>query len=137
MQAMADSDHLLSAVWPVNRTYLAGLIDFGLSDARIAACFSVDDVEVRLLRETYNLDAASADSIRQAKEEPFTASALDELSNGVQAAVTYVSAAIKCARCEEKASATTILLMEKSLTQLQRIGRAYQTLRMRLPAATE
>ena len=137
MSTMADNHPLLGAGWPVHRTYLAGLIELGLSDARIAACFAVDHADVQLLRETYSLDAAPADAFRQAVTGTFTGLALDELSNGLQAALTYVSAAIKCAKRDANTDAMTLLLMEKSLTQLQRVAQAYQTLQMRSPPLTE
>lgn len=134
---MADNHLLLGAAWPVHRTYLAGLIELGLSDARIAACFAVDDADVQLLRETYSLDAAPADAFCQTVTGTFTGLALDELSNGLQAAVTYVSAAIKCARRDASTDAMALLLMEKSLTQLQRVVRAFQTLQSRSPPLAE
>lgn len=132
---MTGNDPLLGAAWPIDRLYLVGLIEMGFSDARIAASFSVDDQVVRVLRESYSLDPA--DGILQAQTGTSAASALDEMSNGVQAAVTYLSAAIKSAKRDANSNTTAILLMEKSLVQLLRVGRAYQTLQNRLPPATE
>jgi hypothetical protein len=137
MRAMNGNDPFPSIGWPVDRPYLAGLIEFGLSDARIAGCFAVDHSEVRLLRERYKLDPASENGILQARIDTSTALALDELSNAVLAAVAYVSSAIKCAKRDATPSTTNILLMEKSLEQLLRIGKAYQSLQISIRPAAE
>jgi hypothetical protein len=133
---MTSTDLDSAASWPVESSCLAGLIGCGLSDELIAGCYSVDHSAVRLLREHYNLIEAPDLSLQA---EAFARSALDldELSNGVQAAVTYLGSAIKCARRDAKPSATTILLMDKALGQLLRIAKAYQSLQTRVRPAAE
>lgn len=133
---MTSADLHSAASWPVERSCLAGLVDCGLSDALIAACYSVDHAAVRQLRERYGLVAAP-DRCLQGDAITPTASDLDELSNGIQAAVTYLGSAIKCTRRDTNPSATTVLLMDKALEQLLRIAKAYQSLQTRERPAVE
>lgn len=133
---MTRDDLHSTAGWPVERSCLAGLIDCGLSDAHIAMCYSVDHVAVRQLRERYSFLAAPDRHVQAEAFAPAT-SDLDELSNGVQAAVAYLGSAIKCIKRDANPSATTILLMDKALGQLLRIGKAYQSLQTRARPAAE
>lgn len=133
---MTSTDLHPAASWPVERSCLAALIDCGLSDTLIAGCYSVDHFAVRQLRERYSLVATSDRRLLAVAIAP-AASDLDELSNGIQAAVTYLGSAIKCARRDGKPSATTILLMDKALGQLLRIAKAHQSLQTRVRPAAE
>jgi hypothetical protein len=44
------------ARWPIDRAALAALIDIGLSNAEIAAHFSVGSDDVHMLRDQYGFD---------------------------------------------------------------------------------
>lgn len=117
-------------LWPLPRPDLARLIVAGLSDLNIAACFSVDREDVRLLRERYRLSDASvvgADNTRVAAQL-LDRHSLDEISNGVQAAMSYANTAAKYASLDSGANPTTLLLIRKATEQLLRVGRAYQSL---------
>lgn len=118
-------------IWPLPKVHLVRLIDVGLSDLNIAACFSVDCEDVRLLRERYRLrggPGALAVNDHQAISMIDT-ECLDELSNSVQAAMSYANSALKCASSEDIHDATTTLLVRKTVEQLLRIARTYQRLR--------
>lgn len=121
-------------IWPLPRPHLAKLVDVGLSDENIAACFSVDREDVRLLRERYRL----ADEPNGRQDNPsLAANCLDELSNGVQAATSYANSALKYASSRDGDNETAILLIEKAVEQLLRVGRAYQSLQTSLGSESD
>ena len=80
-------------VWPVQRATLAALIDIGLSNAEIAAYFSVLPDDVHMLADRYGLiwqlRVASQSDLRMKSAASSMAEAMHELADGLTAAITY------------------------------------------------
>lgn len=134
---MADDHPLSSPASAIDISCLERLIVLGLSDTDIEVCFSLADGEVELLRRRHNLSAASSAGRLGALLDLVARSNLDEISNGLQAAGSYVGSAIKCAKRDRVDMNITIMLMEKSLEQILRVGKAYHSLQADAKPATE
>lgn len=125
---MTDDGPFSGAGGLIERAWLVKLIEFGLSDANIEACFALPDGRVRLLRERYDLTRPTGSTDPGGAQDPFPGDTMDNLSDGLQAAISYIGSAIKYAKRDAQPSAISITLMEKTLEQLLRINKAYQSL---------
>ena len=121
-------------VWPVQRATLAALIDIGLSNAEIAAYFSVLPDDVHMLADRYGLiwqlPVASQSDLRIKSAASSMAEAMHQLADGLTAAITYANAAQRT----KSDNALGPDLLGKTAGQLARVGKAYARLRIGLRA---